>query len=272
MDIETRAVFAFVVCLASLAASDLARADIPLLTPAPAAPPSLSAISGEWLQAEGDLGFVAPPIGATDPRPVVVAVHGMGDRPEWECGVWRAVFGPRPFIVCPRGRPWQVNFAWRSSDHVRQSIDAILDAAVARFGAHVDRTHSVYVGFSQGAIMGPRALRGEASLFSYAIFQEGFDDALAGQPLDDALAKSGITRVLLGCSQGGCTTKRVPLRAALTRAGIDARVNDAGPRGHTIDEVVVRSVRRDIPWLLGGDDVWSGVVSDVSAEGDGKRM
>jgi predicted esterase len=267
MDSKVRAVLAFVVCLASFVASDLARADAAPSSPPPAEPQPLPAISGGWLQAEGDLGFVAPPIGATDRRPVVVAVHGMGDRPEWECGAWRAVFGPRPFILCPRGRPWQVNFAWRSSDHVRQSIDAILDAAVARFGAHVDRTHSVYVGFSQGAIMGARALRGETSLFSYAIFQEGFDDALAGRPLGDALAKSGITRVLFGCSQGGCTTKRVPLRAALTRVGIDARVNDAGPRGHTIDEVVVRSVRRDIPWLLGGDDLWSDVVRDVNAGG-----
>jgi len=241
-----------------------ARADAPSPSPpaSPAAP--LAPIAGEWLQAESDLGYVSPPTGSTEPRPIVVAVHGMGDRPEWECAAWRAVFGPRPFIVCPRGSAWHVNFAWTSGDQIRRSIDAILDAASAHYGAHLDRAHRVYAGFSQGAILGPHVLKSDPHTYSYAIFQEGFDDALAGNALGARLHESGLTRVLLGCSQAGCAGKRVPVRAALERAGIEARLNDAGPRGHRIDDVIIRSVKRDLPWLLAGDDAWSAIVSDVS--------
>jgi hypothetical protein len=189
----------------------------------------------------------------------------MGDRPEWECAAWRATFGPRPFIVCPRGRPWQVNFAWSTSDQVRKSIDLLLDAAEAQWGAHLDRAHRVYVGFSQGAILGARVVKSDPQHYPYVIFQEGFDDALSTGRLDAALKASGVTRILLGCSQGGCAGRRVPIRVALERAAVEARVNDAGPRGHTLDDVVVRSVKRDLPWLLGGDNVWSGVVADVSS-------
>ena len=38
---------------------------------------------------------------------------------------------------------------------------------------------------------------------------------------------------------------------------------DAGPRGHTIDDVVIQSVKHDIPWLLAGDQAWSAVADDV---------
>src|ERR1700742_3291460 len=37
----------------------------------------------------GNVLFVTPPVGAREPRPVVVAVHGAGDRAEWACGGWR---------------------------------------------------------------------------------------------------------------------------------------------------------------------------------------
>ena len=243
-----------------LAFGALARADAPATSPPS---PPLPPIPGEWIQPEGDLGFIAPPIGSTEPRPVIVAVHGMGDCPEWECAAWRAVFGPRPFIVCPRGRPWQVNFAWSSSEHIRHSIDALLDAAEARYGAHLDPAHRIYVGFSQGAILGARVVRRDPDHYQYAIFQEGFDDALAQRPAAAALKKAGVIRVLFGCSQGGCKWPRLPIRAALEGAGIEARVNDAGPRGHTIDDAVIQSVKHDIPWLLAGDQAWSAVADDV---------
>lgn len=45
------------------------------------------------------------PLGATSRRPVLVAAHGAGDRPEWQCALWRGIVKDRAFVLCPRGFP-----------------------------------------------------------------------------------------------------------------------------------------------------------------------
>jgi predicted esterase len=247
--------------LLGLALAPTAATSPPAAAPPPSGP--LPPLTGEWIEPVADLGMVSPPTGATEPRPVVVAIHGLGDRPEWECGAWRAVFGPRPFIVCPHGEAWTVNYRWRSSDHVRAAIDELLDASQARFGAYMDREHAVYAGFSQGAILGARVVRGDPQRFPYVILQEGFPDDLGSPGYAGAYKRGGVRRVLLGCSQGGCVGKRAPIRDVFVRAGVDSRVNYAGNQGHTINEAVFASLRRDLPWLLADDPKWSSVVADL---------
>ncbi|HEY4106246.1 MAG TPA: hypothetical protein VGM44_20240, partial [Polyangiaceae bacterium] len=60
-----------------------------------------------WLTELDVEGFgkaaLAVPLGATEPRPIVIALHGAADRPEWACGAWRSIAGPQPFVLCPRG-------------------------------------------------------------------------------------------------------------------------------------------------------------------------
>jgi hypothetical protein len=46
---------------------------------------------------------VAPPLETSEARPVVVVLHGMGDRPEPHCEAWRAVTRAHAFVLCPRG-------------------------------------------------------------------------------------------------------------------------------------------------------------------------
>src|SRR5262249_55456731 len=48
---------------------------------------------------------VSVPLGATEARPLLIALHGNFDRPEWQCGTWRGITHGYPFIVCPRGVP-----------------------------------------------------------------------------------------------------------------------------------------------------------------------
>src|SRR5687768_13700772 len=54
---------------------------------APTPKAALAALRAEWLITMPVEGFrdarVTVPQGATEPRPVVVALHGAGDRPEW---------------------------------------------------------------------------------------------------------------------------------------------------------------------------------------------
>src|SRR5262245_14623589 len=47
--------------------------------------------------------LAAVPLGARAPRPLLIAVHGDHDRPEWTCGSYRHVISSRAFILCPRG-------------------------------------------------------------------------------------------------------------------------------------------------------------------------
>ena len=48
-------------------------------------------------------GMVTVPLGAREPRPLVVALHGGSDRPEWACSAWRSISEGHAFVVCPRG-------------------------------------------------------------------------------------------------------------------------------------------------------------------------
>src|SRR5437660_1672656 len=49
------------------------------------------------------LGVVSVPLGAREPRPIMVALHGGSDRPERACPAWRIAAEAYPFVVCPRG-------------------------------------------------------------------------------------------------------------------------------------------------------------------------
>src|SRR6185369_13260365 len=76
----------------------------------------------------GHEAFVTPPIGAREPRPLIVAVHGAGDRAEWACGGWRVVASEYAFVVCPQGMKMDaMRFAWDSAQTIRARVaDAIL--------------------------------------------------------------------------------------------------------------------------------------------------
>src|SRR5688572_33286785 len=99
------------------------------------------------------LGFVSVPLGAHEPRPIVVALHGGSDRPERACPAWRVAAGAYPFVVCPRG--WGGNerrLGWRGPTDSKIRIERAIAAVKKAFGAWVKDTPSfVLAGFSMGA-------------------------------------------------------------------------------------------------------------------------
>jgi len=143
----------------------------PAVAPAPPAPPpiavtpsdALEPLAGDWLERielpGGQVVFIAPPVGARTPRPIVVAVHGAGDRPDWACGGWRLGTDAYPFVVCPQGFPMHGNtFGWTDERSILRAIDAALPAVRQRYGAYVASGPAVYAGFSQGATLAARTL------------------------------------------------------------------------------------------------------------------
>ena len=91
----------------SVHAVDAAPPETVTVAPEVAPPPPVALSGHDWLEPVGDdareLGKVSIPQGATNHRPVMIALHGAADRAEWSCAEWRGVTGDFPFIVCPRG-------------------------------------------------------------------------------------------------------------------------------------------------------------------------
>ena len=136
------------------------RATALTLTGAPTATASASAATPDalpplsnvaWIEplhmADGNLAYVTPPVGAREPRPLMVAVHGAGDRPEWACGGWRLGASEYPFVVCPQGLKFDSQrFAWDSPSTIARRVQAAIDAARARFGPYIADGPTIYAG------------------------------------------------------------------------------------------------------------------------------
>ncbi len=227
--------------------------------PVPAGPLPLEA-PGEYLALDVE-GFrpavVAVPLGATARRPVVIALHGNYDRPEWQCEVWRGITGAHPFILCPRGIPR--GDAPKSSDRweygalkkTAQEIDAGLLALAQRFPDHVDPGPVVFTGFSLGAILGVHIVTKAPGRFSRMVLTEG-GQAGWSRTLAEKLAEQG-GRVIFACGQGSCQASSRAPRKLLESAGVGARIVSGGNVGHDYGGKVAAAIAEQWAWLVEGD-------------------
>jgi predicted esterase len=206
---------------------------------------------------------VAVPMGATTQKPVLVAAHGAGGSPEWYCAFWRDVLGARAFVLCPRGRatsvfdpPDQRGYYYPDHHFLVREVNAALAALSARYPQHVDPGPVVFMGFSQGAIMGAIMLRTAPDRFSRAILVEG-GFAEWSVPVARAYAKRGGQRVLFGCGNGGCaTTAREAIRY-LDKAGVQTRLIYDPKTGHDIAGKLASELVQSFEWVVEGDPRWA---------------
>src|SRR5690606_15835456 len=103
--------------------------------------------------------IVSLPLGATEKRPVVVALHGNYDRPEWQCEIWRGITGGFAFVLCPRGIPRagapksEDRWEYAGVDKTEKELVAGLEALAKRYPSWVDEGPVLFTGFSLGAIL-----------------------------------------------------------------------------------------------------------------------
>jgi len=210
---------------------------------------------------------VSVPLGATSPRPVVVATHGMWDFPEGLCDDQRWIFRDRAWVVCPRGRPLpDRTFRYDSADSLRREIDADVRSLAARYPGYVDDGAMLYTGFSLGAILGVAIITREPARFPRAVLIEGGEDKWT-QALAARYARAGGQRVLFACGLRGRVPAAQQAASMLGRAGVDARVvlgklPDAGQFIHWYNGPIADETLAAAPWLLGGDPRWAQDATD----------
>ncbi|MGH7293733.1 MAG: alpha/beta hydrolase-fold protein, partial [Polyangiaceae bacterium] len=192
----------------------------------PVAPPRLEGFFESLPVAGHPDAFVSLPTGATGKRPVVVVIHGAGDRPDWQCGGWRRATGERAFVVCPTGRfdPGSSTRTDRRYTHtggpaLLAYIDASLEALAARYPDYADTSAPLLAGFSLGSYAILAIAIQHPDRFPRIALVEG-----ATRQLDDgrarAFVKGGGLRVLFGCGQPGCAAEAMVAAARLSRDGL----------------------------------------------------
>jgi predicted esterase len=221
---------------------------------------ALPPLQTEWLvrlDIDGSVAFVAPPLAAREPRPVIFAVHGAADRAEWACGGWRLASGGRAFVLCPQGRPaGGERYGWASPDDVDSAIAPALRALRSRFGRHVAESPMVYAGFSRGAIVARSVLLAHPDLFPMAIFAEGGYETVKSSAFAHKFRARGGRRVLLLCGGAPCFSHAETARRVVEGAGLEFLLAGDRKAGHNLNERMQKALLRVWPELVAGQPGW----------------
>jgi hypothetical protein len=243
----------------------------PVSRPAPSTPrPRLTPLASSWLETleldDAELGpaSVSVPVGTTEPRPVVVALHGHGDRPEWACGEWRGITRAHPFVLCPHGVPARASkssgLSFGTVARTRREIDLGLSALERRFPGYVARGPLVLVGFSLGAIQGSTIVSAATQRFPLAMLAEGGVSHWTAERLRE-FREAGGRRLVFACSTRGCEAVARRGVALAEREGVSAKLSSAGNVGHLVDDRVVRAFRPEFAWLVADDARFAGMTA-----------
>jgi hypothetical protein len=199
----------------------------PALVSSAAAAPRLAPLSANgWLLDLDVPGFgsakLAVPVGAKEPRPIVIALHGVADRPEWACGAYRGIVGGNPFVLCPRGvkrkdlSASEDRYTFTSVDDTARELRAALTALKHKYGAYVATGSVTLGGFEVGADRAAQIALQEPSFFSRVMLiapsKETWPSSVAS-----LFGHQGGERVLFGC--GPARQSETAWQAELTRLG-----------------------------------------------------
>lgn len=268
-----RSLFVFVVllsCVSCTHPSPPASSDGGTVEPTAAVTPPPRMLEGvPWqIDVEEDgkkLGSISIPLGAREPRPILVALHGASDKPGWACGEWRAVADAYPFIVCPRGEGPEANLYWPSPAKALAAIDKLLEVTRAKFGDWLAEGPTVLAGFSMGATMAAILSRDDPKRFPRVVLAESSFD-----PKGTAAFAASFKgeRVALLCTTIGCGPVYRSAGQVLAKRGVPSRVNLSGTNAHGMWDVTNASMRRDWPWVIEGVEGW-GHYTSYRAKDDG---
>jgi predicted esterase len=205
-----------------------------------------------------------PPASA-EARPLLVAAHGAGGRPEHHCVRWREVTGGQAFLLCTRGHamnrflpPEQQGYFYDGHHELGRETLAALASLESHFEGRVDASGAIYAGYSQGATMGALFLHASSAhgaRFSRVAMIEGGSEQW-NVPLSQQFRAAGGQRVLFVCGQKSCGTGAERSARYLEQGGVETQVRVAEGGGHTYLGAVGDEVERGFAWLIEGDPRW----------------
>lgn len=148
-----------------LIALGLAGCAAPIAEPLPSAGPAASAVAAPASpEGDGDVAWVerVPEGAGSEPLPLVVAIHGLGDAPDRFCRLFED-FRSRARVACPRafskhGRngwswfPFGKKGAEQAAD-IATSTDRLARAIAAYAASKPTSGKPIVVGFSQGGAL-----------------------------------------------------------------------------------------------------------------------
>lgn len=240
-------------CLAGEPKSSLGppRASLALVS----ATPRAAELQVQHLAVPGFLPAVLVVPAGEAPAPLVVAAHGAGGAPEWECDYWMRLTRGRAFVLCLRGTRINPRAGFYFRDH--HALDAELTSAKAEALRRFPRIapgSGIFAGFSQGASMGALIVSKHARELPYVVLIEGFQQWNVA--LGRRFSAQGGKAVLLACGTRECAETAELSEQALRRAGSRVRAEHAPGAGHTPAGPVQAMVASSLPWLTKGDTAW----------------
>jgi hypothetical protein len=211
------------------------------------APVALAPLGGEPFEhvtfSPGVEAWIAKPIGATTPRPIVVGIHGAGDRADWSCTEWAATTGGQAWVVCPRGVPsqWAGFHSWGSAEQIASRADLVLAHVREQYGAYVANAPLTYGGWSQGATLASSVIASRPGEYGTAILVEAGYTPLDENAVVSGLLAGGVSKLVVSCSSMQCRDLSARLARVRPRR-LTMRTNDVGLRGHWFDQRVFDSL------------------------------
>lgn len=199
---------------------------------------------------------VVAPSDASRPRPVVIALHGNFDRPEWMCAAISSVVAGRAFILCPRGVPRRdapeddPRFTHRPLRGLLREVDAARAALAAAYPGQLDDGPDVWLGFSLGAHRAAAVATSAPERTPLVLLIEG-GDALFEHDAAERLAAHG-GRVGVACALPGCERRGRRLAETLA-AGSGAALVERIETCHWCIDVMRPAIARIFDWLVSSD-------------------
>lgn len=171
-----------------------------------------------------------------EPVPLLVAAHGAGGDPAWECERWARVARGRWFLLCPCGLPLRRgeagSYYYPEHHTLEREVTAAVLAAREKYGARIATRGGTYVAYSQGATMGALMLVEHGTEFPHLLLIEGGSGDWTRARAERFRATGGES-VFIVCGTSGCAGRATRARPVLERAGLAAEVRVIENGGHT---------------------------------------